>query len=96
MPDEAQSINDGLAQNYRQDVRRIRLHKKLTQEELAFEAKLVTYVGGIERGRSNPSLLVMARLADVLSVCHLSVVEQKDLRLLGSPDERTWRDSSAD
>jgi transcriptional regulator with XRE-family HTH domain len=50
-------------------VRRARQHKKLTQEELAFEAKIdLTYVGGIERGKRNPSLMVMARIADALSV----------------------------
>jgi transcriptional regulator with XRE-family HTH domain len=51
------------------NVRRLRRQKGLTQEELAFEAKLdLTYVGGIERGRRNPSLLVMARIAAALSV----------------------------
>jgi transcriptional regulator with XRE-family HTH domain len=51
------------------NVRRLRQQKGLTQEELAFEAKIdLTYVGGIERGRRNPSLLVMARIADALSV----------------------------
>jgi transcriptional regulator with XRE-family HTH domain len=36
---------------------------------MSIEAKLdLTYVGGIERGRRNPSLLVMARLAEALSV----------------------------
>ena len=40
----------------------------MTQEELAFEAKIdLTYVGGIERGKRNPSLLVMARIAEALS-----------------------------
>jgi transcriptional regulator with XRE-family HTH domain len=40
----------------------------LTQEQLAFEARIdLTYVGGIERGKRNPSLLVMARIADALS-----------------------------
>jgi DNA-binding XRE family transcriptional regulator len=40
-----------------------------TQEELAFEAEIdLTYVGGIERGKRNPSLMVMARIADALSV----------------------------
>jgi transcriptional regulator with XRE-family HTH domain len=40
----------------------------MTQEELAFEAEIdLTYVGGIERGKRNPSLLVMARIADALS-----------------------------
>jgi len=51
------------------NVRRLRQQKGLTQEELAFEAEIdLTYVGGIERGKRNPSLLVMARIADALSV----------------------------
>jgi transcriptional regulator with XRE-family HTH domain len=51
------------------NVRRLRQQKGLTQEGLAFEAKLdLTYVGGIERGKRNPSLVVMARIADALSV----------------------------
>jgi transcriptional regulator with XRE-family HTH domain len=51
------------------NVRRARQQKKLTQEQLAFEAEIdLTYVGGIERGKRNPSLLVMARIADALSV----------------------------
>jgi transcriptional regulator with XRE-family HTH domain len=51
------------------NVRRLRQQKGLTQEELAFEAEIdLTYMGGIERGRRNPSLLVMARIADALSV----------------------------
>jgi transcriptional regulator with XRE-family HTH domain len=41
----------------------------MTQEQLAFEAKIdLTYVGGIESGKCNPSLLVLARIADALSV----------------------------
>jgi transcriptional regulator with XRE-family HTH domain len=51
------------------NVRKLRQQRKLTQEELAFEAEIdLTYVGGIERGKRNPSLLVMARIADALSV----------------------------
>jgi transcriptional regulator with XRE-family HTH domain len=51
------------------NVRRFRHQRKLTQEQLAFEAEIdLTYVGGIERGKRNPSLLVMARIADALSV----------------------------
>jgi transcriptional regulator with XRE-family HTH domain len=50
-------------------VRRARQQRELTQEQLAFEADIdLTYVGGIERGRRNPSLMVMARIADALSV----------------------------
>jgi transcriptional regulator with XRE-family HTH domain len=41
----------------------------MTQEQLAFDAEIdLTYLGGIERGKKNPSLLVMARIADALSV----------------------------
>ena len=51
------------------NVRKFRQQRKLTQEQLAFEAEIdLTYMGGIERGKRNPSLLVMARLADALAV----------------------------
>jgi transcriptional regulator with XRE-family HTH domain len=51
------------------NIRRLRQQKSMTQEELAFEAEIdLTYMGGIERGRRNPSLLVMARIAEALSV----------------------------
>jgi transcriptional regulator with XRE-family HTH domain len=51
------------------NVRKYRQQRRLTQEQLAFEAEIdLTYVGGIERGRRNPSLLVMARIADALAV----------------------------
>jgi transcriptional regulator with XRE-family HTH domain len=40
----------------------------MTQEKLAFEAEIdLTYVGGIERGKRNPSLLVLARIAEALA-----------------------------
>ena len=49
------------------NVRRLREQRGLTQEQLAFEARIdLTYVGGIERGRRNPSLMVMVRLAEAL------------------------------
>jgi transcriptional regulator with XRE-family HTH domain len=51
------------------NVRRLRLQKGMTQEELAFEAEIdLTYVGGIERGRRNPSLMVLVRIAKSLGV----------------------------
>ncbi|WP_236843298.1 helix-turn-helix domain-containing protein [Bradyrhizobium icense] len=51
------------------NVRRLRRQRGFTQEQLAFEAELdLTYIGGIERGKRNPSLLVMARIAEALSV----------------------------
>lgn len=52
-----------------ENVRRLRLERGLTQEQLAFEAEIdLTYLGGIERGRRNPSLVVLARLAEALKV----------------------------
>jgi transcriptional regulator with XRE-family HTH domain len=51
------------------NVRKYRQQRKLTQEQLAFEAEIdLTYMGGVERGKRNPSLLVMARIADALGV----------------------------
>ena len=51
------------------NVRKYRQQRKLTQEQLAFESRIdLTYMGGIERGKRNPSLLVMARIADALGV----------------------------
>ncbi len=50
-----------------ENVRRLRLDRGMTQERLAFASELdLTYIGGIERGRRNPSLLVMARIAEAL------------------------------
>ncbi|WP_093011778.1 helix-turn-helix domain-containing protein [Sphingobium sp. YR768] len=48
-------------------MRQSRQRAKLTQEQLAFAAAIdLTYVGGIERGKRNPSLLVLARIAAAL------------------------------
>jgi transcriptional regulator with XRE-family HTH domain len=51
------------------NVQKYRRQRKLTQEQLAFEAEIdLTYMGGIERGKRNPSLVVMGRIADALGV----------------------------
>ena len=48
---------------------RARKARGLSQEDLAFAAGIDrTYVSGIERGRRNPSLLMIARLAEALGV----------------------------
>jgi transcriptional regulator with XRE-family HTH domain len=50
------------------NVRRLRRQRGLTQEVLAFEAKIdLTYMDGIERGKRNPSLFVMGRIAEALA-----------------------------
>ncbi|WP_084175702.1 helix-turn-helix domain-containing protein [Brevundimonas bacteroides] len=59
-------------------VRQLRLERGITQEQLAFEAKVdLTYVGGIERGRRNPSLLVIARIAAALGAEPADLIAQK-------------------
>jgi transcriptional regulator with XRE-family HTH domain len=49
--------------------RQLRERAEISQEELAFRAGLDrTYISGIERGRRNPSLKSMQRLAAVLDL----------------------------
>lgn len=51
------------------NVRRLRERRGLTQEQLAFDAEIdLTYLGGIERGRRNPSLIVLVRIANALKI----------------------------
>jgi transcriptional regulator with XRE-family HTH domain len=50
-------------------VRELRQAKGLSQEELAFRAKVHrTYIGGIERGERNPALKNIAAIAKALEV----------------------------
>jgi transcriptional regulator with XRE-family HTH domain len=49
------------------NVRKLRVAKGLSQERLAFAAEIdLTYMGGIERGKRNPSLLVLVGIANAL------------------------------
>lgn len=51
------------------NVRRLRVERRLTQEQLAHDAAIdLTYLGGIERGKRNPSVSVIGRIADVMKV----------------------------
>jgi transcriptional regulator with XRE-family HTH domain len=50
-------------------VRKLRQTKGMSQEELAFRAKIHrTYLGGIERGERNPALKNIAAIAKALDV----------------------------
>ena len=50
-------------------VRELRQAKGLSQEELAFRAKVHrTYLGGIERGERNPALKNITAIAEALDV----------------------------
>lgn len=61
------------------NVRSLRLARKMTQERLAFAAELdLTYIGGIERGRRNPSLLAMVRIAEALDASMAELIATDD------------------
>ena len=49
------------------NVKRLRVKKGLTQEQLAHDAEIdLTYLGGIERARRNPSVAVLEKIACAL------------------------------
>jgi transcriptional regulator with XRE-family HTH domain len=65
----------GLAKTFGLNVRRLRLERGLTQEALADEVELaVTYVGQLERGRRNPTLAVVERVARVFRVDPIDIL----------------------
>lgn len=51
------------------NIQRIRREKELSQEEVAHRARIhQTYLSGVETGKRNPSILVVERIANALSV----------------------------
>lgn len=60
------------------NVRRLRIERKLTQEQLAHDAEIdLTYLGGIERGRRNPSVAVLGRVAAALDCLPSELLQLK-------------------
>ncbi len=50
-------------------IKKLREKKKLSQEELAFQAKIDrTYISGIEKGERNISVTTYSKLAEALDV----------------------------
>lgn len=57
-------------------LREVRAARGMSQEDLAFAAKIHrTYVGGIERGERNPSLSNVVRLAKALRMTPSELLE---------------------
>lgn len=64
-----------LAQTFGRNVRRVRVSKGLTLEALAHEVGLsYSYIGEVERGRRNPTLRVVERIAGALDVRPLELL----------------------
>ncbi len=62
------------------NVRRLRLARKLTQEDLAGEAGLaMRHLGRIERGTSSPTVAILARLADAMGLKPADFLTVEDL-----------------
>jgi transcriptional regulator with XRE-family HTH domain len=58
------------------NVRRLRLAKGWTQEELANHSGFSQqYISGLERGRRNPTIVTVYELAQVLGASHLHLLE---------------------
>jgi transcriptional regulator with XRE-family HTH domain len=62
------------------NVRRQRLEKGISQEQLAALTTLHrTYIGGIERGERNPSLVNIFKIAKALNISIRTLFEETDL-----------------
>lgn len=62
-----------------ENVRRLRQAKGMSQEELSFASGLHrTYVSGVERGKRNPTVIVIAQLADALGAEPAKLFERKN------------------
>ncbi|MHA1305071.1 MAG: helix-turn-helix domain-containing protein [Candidatus Heimdallarchaeaceae archaeon] len=65
-----------LRKRFGEQVRKLRNERGLSQEELAFCARLDrTYISGIERGIRNPSLDNIGKIAKALKVSLLSLFD---------------------
>ena len=59
-----------------QRVRRLRLAKEWTQEDLAAECELDrSYVSGLETGRRNPTYLILVRIAKTLGLPVIALLD---------------------
>lgn len=66
--------------NLAENIRLMRRVKNLTQEQLALMAEVDrTYVSQIERCTSNPSLMVLCKLANILEVTTDQLLTEPDV-----------------
>ena len=75
-----------------QAVRRIRVGQNMSQEQLAYEAELDrSYVGGVERGDRNPSLVAIQKIAQGLKTSLADLFAECDGRGAREPNVRAAR-----
>jgi transcriptional regulator with XRE-family HTH domain len=85
----------GIVRSLGAQVRRLRLDRKLSQEDLAELAGLnYKYLGRVELGKSDPGAYVLVRLASALGVPIGELFE--NVRAMSSTDSTTHRLSPAD
>jgi transcriptional regulator with XRE-family HTH domain len=61
------------------NLQRLRREKGLSQEELADRAQIhQTYLSGVERGRRNPTIIVLQRIAEALGADIADLVERRN------------------
>jgi transcriptional regulator with XRE-family HTH domain len=78
-----------LSEVFGANVRRTRRGIGLSQEALAHDAGLaVTYVGQLERGRRNPTLDVVERIAAVLDADPIALLKSDPSRALRATKEQ--------
>lgn len=67
-------------------IRAWRVQRKLSQEDLAYEAGVHrTYLGGIERGERNPSYTNLLRIASALEVPLSELIARAEAELASKP-----------
>ncbi len=63
------------------NLKKYRLVKGFSQEELAFECGLHrTYVSGVERGVRNPTVLILEKIAKALDISAGRLIDDKPAR----------------
>jgi transcriptional regulator with XRE-family HTH domain len=61
--------NDKFLKAFGMNIKRLRLSKNMSQEDLAFESDLeLTQIGRIERGETNTSLSLITKIAKSLKI----------------------------
>ncbi len=80
MPNLSKHRQDPLLISVGETIRRIRLSKNISQEELALLADVDrSYVGQIERGDSNVAMLTLSRLARALDISLSKLLKEAGL-----------------